>query len=212
MDWILIILIAALFYFLYRLDKRLTMVEEGRGLGISYSFSINARDAIHDHPMFLKKSKTKNIGDKGCVKVSYLASENGFVVTAYTGKSNFFFRGSATNCLFSQIIIGDENDVFGDKLTFDLDVRLEKDADGRYVDFFICYLEEHKRKSGIRGQLLFEFPLNIVGLGQDYYKGLGFEVIQKESEFLGEDSLGEISGVPASIGFRKNKTEIFLIN
>ena len=118
MNWILTILIATLFYSLYQLNKRLKGLEVEKGLGFSYSFSVDAREAIHDHPKFLKESKVKsaslgkeykdwtekeqdafatfirhNVGDKGWARVIYLTSENGFLIT-YQAKSYFIFRDS----------------------------------------------------------------------------------------------------------------------
>jgi hypothetical protein len=240
MNWTSIISIAVILYILYvlnQIDKRLKRLEEDKGLGFSYSFSVNATDAIFNHPKLFKESKIKSaiLGKeykdwtvkekeawskflqkngidtgKGWVGIAYLTGENGFLVN-YRGKTDFFFRGGGTQGLVSEIILGDETRIGEAKLNFILDVRTEKDFDGNYRDFLVCWIEENEGWGKERkAQVLFKFPYNSTDLDENYYKKLGFEVKHEGGEYAGKDALGEMTGIPAFTTYKQNKAEVFI--
>ncbi|HEX6977629.1 MAG TPA: hypothetical protein VF185_04750 [Patescibacteria group bacterium] len=238
MNWTIVIFAVIVFYFIYQIDKRLKKIEESKGLGYSHWFSINAQDAIIHRPKFLQESKLKtstiekdykdwskedkdkfgkfiqkNLGNKGWVRVTYLTNEDGFFIKDSQGKTDFQLRGLGSKNLFTEIILGDENDFNSDFLEFSLDVKIEKDDKGQFRDFIIGYLEERYSQLGKKAkvQVLFKFPYNSIDLKIDDYKNFGFEVEQQGGDDIYEDSLGETKSIPTIIYFKKNKTTIQIV-
>src|SRR5690242_16522468 len=60
MWWALIIFAVVVLYLLRQVEKRIDAIDQERGLGYSYSFAIDLKGAIYDHPKFLKDSKIKS--------------------------------------------------------------------------------------------------------------------------------------------------------
>lgn len=215
-------------------------MEENRGPGISCSFSINAQGAILNHPKFLKESKIKsalagkeyevwtndekmefgrfiqkNVGDKMWTRIQYLASEDGFLVT-HCDKMSFCFRkyGSPTNLVNEEIF---DDNFMQNGLTFKLDAVIEKDVNGDYRQFFVCYLEERfdffdekdKYKKPV-AQVLFRFPYGPTGLDDDYYKKLGFEIEHEVGHYFDNDSLGRTYISSSWDIYKQNGAEILV--
>src|SRR3989338_1761464 len=133
--WVTILVIAIiLYYFYYKLEKRVNFLEKSKGPGYSVRFRIDAHNAVIKHKMLGKltniqsaikgkdysswteteKSKLRKIYkkslDKSIVDITYLASENAYFIND-GHKTNIVLRDEISTLIYSSFVIGDENTI-----------------------------------------------------------------------------------------------------
>lgn len=232
MSWPITLVAVIIFYVLYQFGKKFEKLEEDKPVGYSYSFSIDAQEAIIYHPKFLKDAKikasdkkygewskedkekfstfvAKHLGNKGFIRITYLARENGFFIQGQN-KSDFQLRDTGTKNIYGVRIIGNDNDVLKDNLDFELFVNAENGPDGKYRDYIVGSLKERFQGLGNspKTDILFKFPYNSIDLKDEDYKALGFKVKREGGDDVYKNSLGEMQSTPTTLSLEKNKTEI----
>ena len=234
--WVTILVIAIiLYYFYYKLEKRVNFLEKSKGPGYSVRFRIDAHNAVIKHKMLGKltniqsaikgkdysswteteKSKLRKIYkksfDKSIVDITYLASENAYFIND-GHKTNIVLRDEISTLIYSSFVIGDENTIESPVIEFSVYERLVKEGKNNYKWVLAPCLEYRENmldleKKNDQIDILFEFPL-YENHDEQKMKQLGFKVTTNKDYPEGcKDIFGKEFAFTQSI-YEKNGVEL----
>lgn len=239
MGWLTFLIVALILWESYKNDKRLKKLEENRGLIYSQSFVIDVLGDVLSNPMLgsimnIKSSQAgkpfedwtendktkwhkskdiKTIADRSKLRLVYLASEDGYLVSS-SGKILYFVLPDISHrYLYSQIITGDE-DGFKDHLEFNLVERHIYNKKNEYTIVISGYLQAKHEGSIFKKPVttfLFDFPIYNYKKGrpkEEDFKEFGFEIERSGGDDVYDDVFGESHSISTSVKFKKNGSEI----
>lgn len=227
------ILIAAVLYLLYRLfdiNKKFEALVESRGMGRTYSFNVEFKEAVYKHPMFIKAAKikpsldidsyskwpkaeqskfgdfiAKHVENKTWFRLTYLSSEDAFFIKNSNEQTDFVKLDWGPQVLTTELILGDNDKIFEDKLEIGLMVQ---------KNILYGYINQDFGEMGkeSNNKVLFRFPFTTQEGSLEGLKDYGFDVKQDWGDDVFENALGEMQSIPTRYELKQNDCVITIFS